>query len=318
MSTGNPPWYEVDENGEIMILEVPARLKSHPEIIRRGFEPLIPIKIGVVYVTLASKGPEYFIKILDTDTEEATIFQQLSRLVDPRNPTIPGELTSPEVGHPLLITPGMASLTAIISLKKTLPRTLSIFLQLMEGIEFMHSLRIAHMDICPGNLVASVVHMSQLDDPNVEPDKVYFIDFGSSLQLPLGPGSQHAITLPPSQFGLAYDITRFDPYSWDVYCAALTMEKALEVRPFEYRCVYSQLLVMSRKTCYGNDSPLIARLYAGWVKGKERGCSTVCRCRPTARRARQLLTGILWGVRVWERFKNALCSLKELLLPPVS
>ncbi|KAI0331350.1 hypothetical protein GY45DRAFT_1433939 [Cubamyces sp. BRFM 1775] len=298
MSSGNPPWLERDENGEIMILEVPARLKSHPEIIRRGFEPLIPIKIGVVYVTLAEKGPEYFIKILDTDTEEATIFQQLSRLVDHRNHIIPGELTSPELGHPLLITPSLATLTAFIRMKKTLPRTLSTFLQLMEGIEFMHSLQIAHMDICPGNLVASDVHMSRIY-PNVEPDKVYFIDFGSSLQLPLGPGSQHAITLPPSQFGLAYDITRFDPYSWDVYCAAVAMEQALE-------------------TCYGNDSPLIARLYADWVKGKERGCATVCHCRPTARRARQLLTGLLWGVRVWERVKNALCNLKELLLAPVS
>ena len=75
--------------------------------------------------------------------------------------------------------------------------------------------------------------MSQLD-PNVERDRVYFIDFGSSLQLPLGPGYQHAITLPPSQYALTYGITRFDPYSWDVYCAALAMEQALEVRPFAY------------------------------------------------------------------------------------
>ncbi|KAI0324502.1 hypothetical protein GY45DRAFT_1262714 [Cubamyces sp. BRFM 1775] len=298
-----------------MASEVPARLKSHPEIIRRGFEPLIPLKFGVVYVTLASKGPEYFIKILDTDTEEATIFQQLSCRIDPRNHTIPGELTSPEVGHPLLITPAMVDLVSLIEIKKTLPRTLSTFLQLMEGIEFMHSLRIAHMDICPGNLVATDIHISRLY-PNVEPYKVYLIDFGSSLQLPLGSGSQHAITLPPSQYGRVRGITQFDPYSWDVYCAALAMEQALEVRPFAYRCVYSQL--MSRKACYENNSPLIARLYVDWVKGKERGCTTVCRCRPSARRARQLLTGILWGVRVWECVQNAICSLKELLLPPVS
>ncbi|KAI0331341.1 hypothetical protein GY45DRAFT_630703 [Cubamyces sp. BRFM 1775] len=291
MSNGNPPWYEVDENGEIMILEVPARLKSHPEVIRRGFEPLIPIKIGVVYITPPSNGIEYYIKILDTDTEEARIFQQLSRRVDPRNHTIPGELTSPEVGHPLLITPALASLGSMVGLTKTLPRTLSIFLQLMEGIEFMHSLQIAHMDVCAGNLLGTDIHLSRLY-PNVEPDRVYFIDFGSSLQLPLGPGFQYAITLPPSQYGRARGITRFDPYSWDVYCAALTMQQTLE-------------------SCFENDSPLIARLYVDWVKGKERGCTTVCRCRPTARRARQLLSGILWGVRAWERVKNAIYSLKD-------
>ncbi|KAI0331344.1 hypothetical protein GY45DRAFT_1301071 [Cubamyces sp. BRFM 1775] len=286
MSSGNPPWVERDENGKIMILEIPARLKSHPEVIRRGLEPIAPIKIGVVYRTPDGRGPQYYIKILDTDTEEATIYQQLSRRIDPRNHTTPGELTPSEAGHPLLITPAMADLAAVIRLKKTLPRTLSIFLQLMEGIEFMHSLRIAHMDICPGNLVATDIHISRLfPNLNVVPDRVYFIDFGSSLQLPLGPGSQHAITLPPSQYGLAYDITYFDPYSWDVYCAAFAMLQALEA-------------------CYGNDPPLIARLYVDWVKGKERGCTTVCYCRPTARRARQLLTGILWGVRVWECVQN--------------
>ncbi|KAI0331333.1 hypothetical protein GY45DRAFT_1248911 [Cubamyces sp. BRFM 1775] len=308
MSSGNPPWYETDENGEIMILEIPARLKSHPEVIRRGLELVSFTKIGVVYRTRAGMGPQYYIKILDTDTEEATIYQQLSRLVDPRNHTTPGELTSPEVGHPLLITPAMSDLEGLLGQKKTLSHTLSTFLQLMEGIEFMHSLRIAHMcchlpivwDICTSNLVATDIHISRLfPNLNVEPDRVYFIDFGSSLQLPLGPGYQHAITLPPSQYGLARGITRFDPYSWDVYCAALTMERAL-------------------KSCYRNDSPLIARLYVDWVKGKERGCTTVCRCRPTAHRARQLLTGILWGVCVWECVQNAICSLKVLLLHTVS
>ncbi|KAI0324506.1 hypothetical protein GY45DRAFT_1262695 [Cubamyces sp. BRFM 1775] len=298
MSSGNPPWVERDENGKIMILEIPARLKSHPEVIRRGLEPIAPVKIGVVYRTPDGKDTQYYIKILDTDTEEATMFQRLSRLVDPRNHTAPGELTSPEIGHPLLITPAMGSFEALLGLKTTLSHTLSIFLQLMEGIEFMHSLQIAHMDICTANLVATDIQLSRRY-PNVEPYKVYFIDFGSSLQLPLGPGFQHAITLPPSQYALAYDITRFDPYSWDVYCAALTMEQALE-------------------TCYENDPPLIPRLYADWVKGKERGCTTVCRCRPTARRARQLLTGILWGARIWECAKNAICSLKELLLSPLS
>ena len=57
---------------------------------------------------------------------------QLSRLVDPRNHTTPGELTSPEVGHPLLITPAMSDLEGLLGQKKTLSHTLSTFLQLIE------------------------------------------------------------------------------------------------------------------------------------------------------------------------------------------
>ncbi|KAI0659598.1 hypothetical protein C8Q70DRAFT_120564 [Cubamyces menziesii] len=300
MASGNPPWYEVDENGELMVLEVPARLKSHPEVIRRGFElePACPCKIGVVYRTSLLKEPLYHIKILDTDTEEAAIFQRLSQLPDPRNHTIPGELTPPEAGHPLLITPSLTSFDALIGFNAPLSRALGIYLQLMEGIEFMHSLQIAHMDICQGNVVAAEYDIGQRY-PDVVPGRVYFIDFGSSLQLPLGPGLQRAITLPPSQFRLVYDITYFDPYSWDVYCAALTMEQELELY-------------------YNKRPPLVARLYNDWLKGKERGCTGVCHCRPTARRARQVLAGILWGVRVWERVKNALCSLKALRLPVIS
>ena len=103
MSPGNPPWYERDENGKIMVLEVPAGLKTHPEIIRRGLElePIFSCKIvryrslvcvplctgivftkglqGVVYKTCWFKEPVYYIKIVDTDTEEAAVFQRLSR-----------------------------------------------------------------------------------------------------------------------------------------------------------------------------------------------------------------------------------------------
>ncbi|KAJ8469921.1 hypothetical protein ONZ51_g8669 [Trametes cubensis] len=301
MSPGNPPWYERDENGEIMILEVPAGLKTHPEIIRRGLElePIFSCKIGVVYKTCWFKEPVYYIKIVDTDTEEAAVFQRLSRYRDPRNHTIPGELTPPDAGHPLLITPSLCDYFCLEVLGESgskLYCAFSMFLQLMEGIEFMHDLQIVHMDICTANVVASGQGTHHY--PGVEPGKVYFIDFGSSLQLPLGPGKQHAITLPPSQYRLAYNITTFDPYSWDVYCAALMMEETLE--------------------CYKKNPPLIARLYVNWLKGEERGCTAACRCRPSARRARRVLSAILWGVRAWELLSHALHGLKSLRLPFIS
>ncbi|KAI0331343.1 hypothetical protein GY45DRAFT_1322358 [Cubamyces sp. BRFM 1775] len=299
MSLGNPPWYETDENGKIKVLEVPAGLKFHPEVLSRGFElePASPCKIGVVYMTSVIKEPLYHIKILGTDSEEAAVFQRLSRLRDPRNHTIPGELTPPEAGHPLLITPSLSHFESLVGFDAPLSRALDMFLQLVEGVEFMHSSQIVHMDICTSNVVAANRDIVQ-PYPDVKPGRAYFIDFGSSLQLALGPGQQHAITLPPSQYALTYNITYFDPYSWDVYCAALTMEETLML-------------------CYNKKPPLIAQLYVNWLKGKERGCMAVCRCRPTARRAHQALAGILWGVRAWEQLKNALYSIKALLKMPL-
>ncbi|TFK87680.1 hypothetical protein K466DRAFT_490379, partial [Polyporus arcularius HHB13444] len=36
--------------------------------------------------------------------------------------------------------------------------------------------------------------------------------------------------------------------------------------------------------------------YAKWLIGVERGCTGVCRCRPTARRARQIIVTLQWAV----------------------
>ena len=78
------------------------------------------------------KEPLYHIKILDTDTEEAAIFQRLSQLPDPRNHIIPGELTHPEAGHPLLIMPSLSDFHALIGFDAPLSQALGMYLQLME------------------------------------------------------------------------------------------------------------------------------------------------------------------------------------------
>ena len=76
----------------------------------------------------------YHIKIVDTDTEEAAVFQRLSRCRDPRNHTIPGKVTPPGAGHPLLITPSLSHFEtlALAGSDSRLHRTLSMFLQLLE------------------------------------------------------------------------------------------------------------------------------------------------------------------------------------------
>ncbi|KAI9069816.1 hypothetical protein FKP32DRAFT_1586615 [Trametes sanguinea] len=297
-SSGNPPWYVMDEDGQIMPLEVPARLKSHPEVIRLGLDPVDPAKIGVVYRARVLNKPQYYIKIVDTSTQEAEVYKRLSQCLATPNHTIPGELTPPEAGHPLLITPALSGFIIYIATASSLSETLAFFYQMMEGIEYMHSMNIAHMDVCPANIVAASLRTDQ-PYPGVEPAKLYFIDFGSSLQLPLGPGVQGAIPLPPSQYGLILDIKHFDPYSWDIHCAALTMRHTLE-------------------SLQPQQLTFLMRLYIGWLEGNERGCLGACHCCPTARRARQVLAGFLWGIRIWEGFQSMLYRAFKLARWPFS
>ncbi|KAI9059999.1 hypothetical protein FKP32DRAFT_1656773 [Trametes sanguinea] len=287
----NPPWFVRDSNGGINILEVPPRLKSHPEVIRRGLElePANPMKVGVVYVTRYSKEPVYVVKILDTNTEEREINQRLLQdLACPRNHTIPAELTPLESGHPLLIMPWvLQSYNDHIRQDTSLYDKLGLCLQVLEGVEYLHDHRIAHLDICLGNFVASSNDPHQ-HYPGLTPRKVYIIDFGCARQLPLGPGVQPAIELPSSQMPKPNGLKYMDPYSWDVYCTADIMRGILE------------------DNLDGRPLPTIPRLYIDWVSGRERGCMGPCHCRPTARRARQVLVVLRWVTGVWEYCKRML------------
>ncbi|KAI8998875.1 kinase-like domain-containing protein [Trametes punicea] len=294
MSPDNPPWLETDANGHISVLEVPARLSAHPEVLRRGLEPVDTLKIGVVYRTSQRQSPQYVIKILHLDSEEREIYQRLLENLASPNHTIPAELTSPDAGHPLLIMPALWDYVFICHSNSSLYDTLGSFLQLIEGVEYLHDHHIAHMDLCPDNIVTANRRQDQ-PHPHVIPGKLYIIDFGSSRQFHLGPGEQPAITLPPSQIPPPNGLKRFDPYSWDVYCAAQIMQVFLEMNHGE-RC-----------------PPWIARRYIEWLIGTERGCTDVCRCRPTARKARQVLAGIRWVVGMWEMLEGVLRYMSSTL-----
>ncbi|KAI0362838.1 hypothetical protein BV20DRAFT_959479, partial [Pilatotrama ljubarskyi] len=147
---------------------------------------------------------------------------------------------------------------------------LGIFLQIVEGVEFLHNVHIAHMDLCIANVIgANAAHAQQ--HKSVEFGKIYIIDFGSSMTLQLGPGKQRAVVLPPTQVRPPNGLKHFDPYSWDVYCTAHVLDFVLKV-------------------CDSKDkTSWVARRYILWLMGDERGCSGICRCRPTARKARQVL-----------------------------
>ncbi|KAL7284500.1 hypothetical protein ACG7TL_001791 [Trametes sanguinea] len=294
ISSGNPPWYVMDENDQIMPLEVPSRLKEHPELVRRGLEPVDPSKIGVVYRTSVLKEPLYYIKIVNTDTEEAAVYQRLSQRLASPNHTIPGELTPNETGHPLLIMPAMSHFGFLILTGSSLYDTLAMFLQVIEGLEYMHSLHIAHMDVCPANIVAAPLSKDQ-PYPDVEPGKMYYIDFGSSLQLPFGPGVQTSVPLGPSQYALEYGIHDFDPYSWDVYCAALTLRHTLKV----HNSLFKERTI-NRFDSLDISPGALALNYS------------------IVPRARQVLTGILWGLVIWDSIKNMVHHIAKVLWWPFS
>ncbi|KAI0349867.1 hypothetical protein OH77DRAFT_1431613 [Trametes cingulata] len=270
MSAGDPPWFATDpETGEIIIEEVPERLATHPDLQRRGIVPADPLKLGFVYTTPPYSRPRYAIKILNSKTEELLIYKRLLRL-SPASPnhTIPCELS--QSGHPLLIMP---LLDDVIGLRPTRPWTLhemlSLFLQVVEGVEFLHRLHIVHMDLCPSNVLAAGLHHVE-GHKDLVAGKVYIIDFDSARQLSLGPGKQPAVKLPPTQIDPPHGLRHFDPYSWDVYCAAHVLEDIIRVNKAEH-------------------SAGIARRYVQWLMGNERGCLDVCHCRPTARKAREVL-----------------------------
>ncbi|KAH9923442.1 uncharacterized protein BXZ73DRAFT_24554, partial [Epithele typhae] len=101
----------------------------------------------------------------------------------------------------------------------------------------------------------------------------YVIDFEFSEILDLGPGEQTAIELPRTCWVEWFGHTHLDPYSFDVWLLA----QSIYARNSEDEIT---------------TAPWMLRWYFFWLRGNEAGCLGVCICRPTVRRARQVLTGM--------------------------
>ncbi|TBU22170.1 hypothetical protein BD311DRAFT_676702 [Dichomitus squalens] len=157
------------------------------------------------------------------------------------------------------------------------------FDQIMEGVEHLHNLRIAHGGVFGCNVVAATEEDAQRD-MRVTAGKVYLIDFESCRQFALGPGVQGAVPVPPAHIRPPLGLKSFDPFSWDVYCLGATLEVILQEKFF----------------CEPQSQPWILRWYAQWLKGNEVGCTAACHCRPRIRRARQVLASIRLIVDVGE------------------
>ncbi|KAM5541274.1 hypothetical protein V8D89_005203 [Ganoderma adspersum] len=261
------------------LLEVPDWLKGHPDLLARDIKLHMGIKpYGSLYYTarpIGSTIPQYVVKVLDSATEEGSISERLQEnSSSPANHGIPSEIIPSEPR--LLVMPFVGPLDLFDYRNRPDSFFLDLYHQIIEGVDYMHRLHIAHLDICLANVVYAFPEQAATD-PRLVEDKVYFIDFHTSRQLALGPGRQPPILLPPSQEEKPSGVTTLDPYSFDVYCAGMLMQFLLK---------YTSLKEP--------DYPWIPRQYAQWLVGNERGCTSICHCRPTARRARQVLTVLRW------------------------
>ncbi|KAI0628803.1 hypothetical protein C8Q77DRAFT_1145482 [Trametes polyzona] len=267
----DPPWYVRDPaTGDIDILAIPERLRNHPELRQRGITLTDTIKPGVVYTRLSGPQPHYVVKVLSYGNEELPIYQYLLGL-DPTSPnhTLPCTLT--RSGHPLLIMPCLTTLLLVFRPPAgwTLYALLGVFLQLVEGIELLHRHRIAHMDFCLQNFLVAT-HVEAAVHDKIVAQKIYIIDYDRSRRFDHGPGAQRAVKLPSTQIRPPNGATRLDPYSWDVFCLGRVMQDIIKYETPDY-------------------THPITRWYIRWLLGSEHGCTGVCRCRPTAQRARQVL-----------------------------
>ena len=151
------------------------------------------------------------------------------------------------------------------------------------------------------NNTLTVTHFRAHDySPPLPLWRTYIIDFGASRQLAAGPGSQGPINLPDSQHPKPLDMTSMDPYAWDVYCTGKLCKQLFTV---SVAWIPSRIFLIVQSTyCRRPEAqPRVTRWIARWIIGNERGCAGVCRCRPSARRARQVLGVICWMTGVWER-----------------
>ncbi|PIL34799.1 hypothetical protein GSI_02586 [Ganoderma sinense ZZ0214-1] len=212
------------------LLEVPDWLKTHPDLLARGINLHTAIKpYGNLYYTVRPYGSTialHIVKVLDPATEEGPICERLQSDLSSPNHGLPSEIIPSEPR--LLVMPLVGHIECIDYRNRTAGFFLDLFHQIIEGVDYLHRLQIAHLDICIANVVYAFPE-DAATDPRLVADKVYIIDFHTSRQLALGPGIQPPILLPSSQEKKPAGVTTLDPYSFDVYCAGRLMQALLEV-----------------------------------------------------------------------------------------
>ncbi|KAI0323209.1 hypothetical protein GY45DRAFT_750658 [Cubamyces sp. BRFM 1775] len=132
------------------LLQVPRWLQTHPGIVLMDC-----VKPSYVYSTTWMEQPSYAVKTLDSDNEEAAICERLNREPDPRNHTVPCEIIRPDAeGRSVLLMP---CLSPVYNVGWSTFKLLSMLLQILEGVEYMHNRNIAHLNLSidPGHRTRS-------------------------------------------------------------------------------------------------------------------------------------------------------------------
>ncbi|KAL1950782.1 hypothetical protein VTO73DRAFT_5906 [Trametes versicolor] len=207
-----------------------------------------------VFATSAFDPTVRVVKIFEPGNQEAAIYRRLQRDPCRRNHTMPCEIIECEGLKTILIMPSAHNTYTARLSGWTLSGILDVFRQVVEGVEYLHEQKIAHMDICDGNTLVATDYEARMDSRLVA-WRAYIIDFGTSRQLTLGPGVQPAIPLRYAQVPRPLDMDYFDPYSWDVYCLGKLFE-------FMMRWFYRE----------PRSPPWIIRRATGWLIGEEKGC----------------------------------------------
>ncbi|KAI0764781.1 hypothetical protein C8Q74DRAFT_1205007 [Fomes fomentarius] len=253
------------------LLKPPTWLINHPVLKAQNMELTPPVPVFKPFNPDALI--DHVVKITDPTSQEADIYDQLLRHA-PASPnhTLPCQIIRSDVKSPVILMPYLQVLACSPLVDRDTATILDIFSQILEGVNYLHQAGIAHLDLSITNILICNEQDVVERYPSLELGKIYIIDFGESRQFELRPGRQPATDLPPSQIPKPANITRLDPYSWDMYCVGKVFETLASV-------VYSR-----------RSQPQMLRRFVEWVIGNEQGCpSGVCHCRPTARSAREAL-----------------------------
>ncbi|KAI0751751.1 hypothetical protein C8Q80DRAFT_595690 [Daedaleopsis nitida] len=285
----------------VSIPGIPDWVKNHPEVKARGLDLQDALKPGVTWRT-GDQIPPYVVKALNPAGQEADIYERL-RSLDPTclSHTLPGcDVYDTHSERPILIMPVISEFMANFP-AWDLVKLLDCYHQILEGVEFLHDMKIAHLDFVTDNLLLARKHDVEFHRGlPIEVGKVYIMDFGESQQYKLGPGQQPAIKLPPSHIAAPSGMTHFDPYSWDVLCVG---------HAFQW---------ISSWVYEDRPEPWIVRRLGLWLVGNERGCTSVCHCRPSARRARQVVSVIVWALGVSQSVRRAMRTVRGMFFARTS
>ena len=118
---------------------------------------------------IQSNGTAVVVKLLH-DSHELQILRDLHRIDSPINHTIPLLGTLQLNTWTFILLPEATPLDSIFALKKIHDKVLDFSQQLIEGVAFLHSQCIAHLDIKPQNIV-------------VVPNQLFLIDFDISVRV---------------------------------------------------------------------------------------------------------------------------------------